>query len=507
MKGENFYPAEEVVIENLDNLEDSLRQASQERSTDIQKYGIVHTPGTVLYNDISTTFSDEFPVTINLGDPTRVDVGAGIAYNIVGERVILPPNAIVAFSAYDTSVGFTNSINKTDAQSVPTPQSTGNQAIPLPATAPGTSYLWIDYLQTIDITEFTNDPTTGNKQYTRRTDGYQIRATTTNTPPTADSLLLASVGTDSFGNVIGSSISYTGRVFSLQQQNTISITTGLSARTDQTTTYTYNTTTTLDKHIKAIGAADPTPNNPHGLSPADIPGLTALLVTGEPQNVLYQKENTGAGVLSSTQLGFSIANAIATINVSLTPRSETGFDNTSPSAPQLFVAPLQAGEAFYLTGNRYDNTTPVANGIANSLLPAVSSQGSPSSVAPTALFNWTINFLGVSAGTYNVGIEVVSIGGTPNLQLVALTTTLPVGTFKIATVSFNGTNLSAVVDARTFGTISSASVQAADGTTGQNIYIGSGIKTNHIQDNAITTSKIAAGAAIDNTARLLAILF
>jgi hypothetical protein len=46
-------------------------------------------------------------------------------------------------------------------------------------------------------------------------------------------------------------------------------------------------------------------------------------------------------------------------------------------------------------------------------------------------------------------------------------------------------------------TVLSVSIKKADGATGQNTATGSGVKTAHIQDGAITTAKIAAGAVAD----------
>ena len=43
----------------------------------------------------------------------------------------------------------------------------------------------------------------------------------------------------------------------------------------------------------------------------------------------------------------------------------------------------------------------------------------------------------------------------------------------------------------------SSSIRPADGTSGQSLTTGSGVKTGHIQNGAITTSKIAAGAVTD----------
>lgn len=53
------------------------------------------------------------------------------------------------------------------------------------------------------------------------------------------------------------------------------------------------------------------------------------------------------------------------------------------------------------------------------------------------------------------------------------------------------------VFALTDNSVLSQHITEADGTTGQNTDTGSGIKTGHIQDGAVTTNKIAAGAVTD----------
>lgn len=54
-----------------------------------------------------------------------------------------------------------------------------------------------------------------------------------------------------------------------------------------------------------------------------------------------------------------------------------------------------------------------------------------------------------------------------------------------------------LLPAQGFAVVGSAQIAPADGTTGQSLSTGSGIKTGHIQDGAVTTSKIASGAVTD----------
>jgi hypothetical protein len=56
-------------------------------------------------------------------------------------------------------------------------------------------------------------------------------------------------------------------------------------------------------------------------------------------------------------------------------------------------------------------------------------------------------------------------------------------------------NLTNLVDLRIFGTVSSKNIQKADGTSGQDVTVGSGVKTDHIQDSAITPVKVDSTGA------------
>ena len=60
----------------------------------------------------------------------------------------------------------------------------------------------------------------------------------------------------------------------------------------------------------------------------------------------------------------------------------------------------------------------------------------------------------------------------------------------LALSTFGGNAFAALTN----DSVLSQHIKEADGTTGQNTATGSGIKTGHIQDNAVTTSKIADGA-------------
>jgi len=44
-------------------------------------------------------------------------------------------------------------------------------------------------------------------------------------------------------------------------------------------------------------------------------------------------------------------------------------------------------------------------------------------------------------------------------------------------------------------TVTSKDIVPADGTSGQDVTVGNGIKTGHIQDGAVATSKIADGVS------------
>src|SRR3989304_9230414 len=69
----------------------------------------------------------------------------------------------------------------------------------------------------------------------------------------------------------------------------------------------------------------------------------------------------------------------------------------------------------------------------------------------------------------------------------SLVMTVLLGTLMFASITFAATD-----------NILSANIKEADGTSGQNTNAGSGVKTDHIQDGAVTGNKVAAGAITDS---------
>lgn len=419
MHQERFYPGEEPLVENLENLRDSLGKATRERVSDIQKYGILRTPGQILVDDALVVISTEFPLGVNGSDPKRLDVGLGVAYTSNNERIV-----VSTLTPYDNSVGWTNSINLLTA-GVSTPASTGNVGINLPTSSigsgAGTNYIWIDYLLAIDATQWTVDPDLGQNQYTKAVDGYQIVPTTTLVPPTTTAILLGSVATLAGGNVDPTSLNLSGRVFSSQAANTVAITTSLADGTDKTTTYTNGLTTTLDQHIKAVGTGTVSSANPHGIGVADVSGLSDLLGAGEPLNALYQKETHSDGIVSAGKTGLVI-----TVN---------------GPATAIDITPLTSGEALYIAGRRFDSLSPknplTIDGI------------------------WRVDFTTLLSDPVNpyyiyVYADPVVTGGL----LAAAGTSAPSGSFILGSVLYVGGILqnSSLKDYRIFGTTQSSNL-------------------------------------------------
>lgn len=427
MKREDFFPEEEVLGEDLARLEDSAGQAIKERNRDFFVNGILHFPGRIVNNGVETDLStNEFPITF-VPSSNLINVGTGIAYDRLGERIISP--ALVAYdSGNPTSV---------DVEGNPTPDSTGNQNIPL---VNGDSYVYIDYLETIDTSVFFPDPITGQRRYTKITDGYKITTSTVAhndpapTPPTTESVFLGMVYV--LSGVV-QTIDLSNRVFSTLDQRKVQIQVDVS---DQTVTYTDGTVASLKEHINALGHGTPSPDNPHAMSIEDVDGLVDALT--EPNNIIYQNETHTNGLVPDPTTSLVL---IPTVESSLKPSIING---TPPGTPISTLAvinlrKLLLTEAVYVHGVR-------TNDIIN---PTYTGGSGDTYVAFTSsdLANTYMIYLQESAG-------VITASKTTTSSFIST----DLSKFPVCSVSWNGTILSSLIDLRKFGTLSNRNIQ--DGT-------------------------------------------
>lgn len=321
MKGLVLYSGIEPVIDDFNvSLSQFTQEAVKERLTDYVDDGIVR-------KEAGSTF--EFAMTPNTLDGTKIDVSLGTAYSS-GERIFVGTNIL-----YDPTNPY-----KTDiASGKPTPQSTGNIAVTLADYTLNTfNYFWIQYLQTIDVTQFAIHPVTSEKFFTRQTDGYWIIVDTTHDPisnPLANSVFLGTV--KAAGGAIPIppvNITTTNRIYALLHYNTVKIHTPKADRSDATITYVADTLYTVDSHIKSMGTGTITATNPHGLTVADLGSGGA-----EPLNQLYAKE---------TQ-----ANKIRPFTITeITGGMYSQVIVVDPGDDFLAIANLTPTESLYVNGQR-----------------------------------------------------------------------------------------------------------------------------------------------------------
>lgn len=251
----------------------------------------------------------------------------------------------------------------------------------------------------------------------------------------------------------------------------------------------------LQDLVDCKGTGVRSPKNPHGQKVADLDGLEEIGIDAQ----IYQRETHTNGIVSSGP--FDEGSLNTKINIAVSPNT-------------LRIINLVSGEAAYISGKRLLSSDIVGG----------------TDIAPiTGNLDRTMSFVGDPAGTYYIYVNSVGIiQKTSNIAVLADTSVMV-----ISSVAWNGsTTLSSVADLRGFGTMSSRNIQTADltsgqdtttgrgiksdhvqtdaivsrtiddadGLTGQDTTQGSGVKTNHLQDSAVTTPKIADGAV--TTAKL-----
>src|SRR5579863_4666556 len=282
MENTNFQSGMKIIKQVLTNEVSTTTDAIQKRVTDISSPG-------VLLNVLN-----EFNIvagTNSTGASPSVSVQTGIAYNLNGDRITISnPNDL-----YNSSNPFTTTPDGIGGNTL-TPQSTGSLNISLPANT--TSYLFIDYLETIDPNTFTLHKITNQKLFYSESDGYQLGFS--NSPSifpagfSSAALFLGSVGTT---NTLSNGIANINQIgiplYGINPEQ-VAIQTPNISGADFTLTYSYSETLTLNDHIKAIGSGTITPKNPHGLSATDIG------VTSESQLIEHQEFLHAPGIVSSS---------------------------------------------------------------------------------------------------------------------------------------------------------------------------------------------------------------
>ena len=434
-----FQNGQRIIVQILEWFQTSLSNYTGNRIEDYSTFGICKFE---LGEFVITPGSNNTPTT------PSVSIGNGVAYDINNLRIIVSDtNTYNSGNPSDTTDDGTGNF-------VSTPQSTGSQNIPL--TVNSQNYIWIQYVATVDITQYTLQDITLAKQFYMRTDGYEFLVTTVNVAPSATVIFIGGINLTGSGVVSSTTISQFGRVYSGNVPYRTFIQTVSTDLSDRTTIYTTgNQTYFADDHIKAIGTGTVGPMNPHGLSPQDI-GLSGASTLQFHQEFLHSPGIVGVSSTVQAQI------------INITP----GFD-------QLLVNPIPA------------NAVVTSNGISltSTDIPLTTTLQFTSSDAP---------------GTWYVYVDIIN-------KLIARTQTNLIAVpnpnqYLIYTVfytypdpdSSNG-HLSALTDYRVFGNIATRELQAGS-VTGVKINpsaLGAGLSkdgSSNLQVNVDGTSIIINGS-------------
>lgn len=389
MKFSQFFSAQRIIRQVLDFLQSSKEEAIKERFTDFFSDGVVQ--GELNSLNIVTKTDDP---SLQLD---RVKVDTGSAY-FSGERILIDDASI----AYDA----TNITDTTDnglGTPVLTPHSTGSFDITL--TLGSINYLYIAYLQTTDETQFTLHRLTGEKQFYKRTDGYEIEVNTTGVnPDSARFILLGTVNaTGGTGTIIPSTASTTARPLSRSKTNKIGIETANLTKTDRPASYSLgNQQYPLDAHIKSVGTGTVSPTNPHGMTLADL-GVSSLQ-TVEEHRIL---EHSNVIVTSSSVDPFPSTSGLFVLKI------DAAMD-------ALFIYGLVSGQVLLINGSGYDYTIFPTN---------------------TQLYLTNNRLIGgtpLAAGTYQIVFDPTVVGG---IDFIAGTSPITSATkIWLATVAWDGVN-------------------------------------------------------------------
>jgi len=191
-------------------------------------------------------------------------------------------------------------------------------------------------------------------QYIKRLDGYQIKITTSSTPPSGAGI---SIYLGKVNPTLSSpdDIDYSNKDLFGQRTDTIKIKPDTGNKTQ---IYEDGKIGTLLDHINALGGGTPAPNNPHGLTITDIVGAAE-----EPKNTEFQGDTHSNGIIDTdlNACESSIDNSTFTIN-NLTISSSSldlsilGYSTGGQDA-RVEIAQLVSEESIYLGGIKINATT------------------------------------------------------------------------------------------------------------------------------------------------------
>lgn len=282
-----FQNAQRIIRQVLDWFQTSQQSNAANRMNDYSQIGIIKG----LYGEFAIT-----PGGNNTHLTPSISIGAGVAYDLPGDRIIIPVGSSVSYNAANAS----QTTNDGTGNFVSTPQSTGNINVPLNFNS--TNYVWITYLGTVDTSTFTLNGVTNAKQFYKQFDGYRIDITVAFVAPFTNSVLLGNVDLTGSADVSPTTISQSGRSYSANFPYRTLVQTAAVNKSDATTSYPQgNISIFADDHIKALGHGTVSINNPHGLAPEDI-GLNSNSTVENHQKFFHTPAIQGSSLSTTSSL-------------------------------------------------------------------------------------------------------------------------------------------------------------------------------------------------------------
>lgn len=328
-----FYAGQEIQSEELNGAIDSLISNLSKRSSFFIDYGILE--AAELYKATENPLWNlygKFDISQNGEVAYHIDVSSGVAIDKNQQLIHIPTDSTEEFNA--------DKPNYVDALGNAIPKSTGH--IKIPVVNGVMNYVYIQYLQQVDtataqngepVDKYTIDPDTGVVNYTSFIDGYKIGVVQNVADIPLDALYLGSVDASDINLVIDMSNKTYAKVNAAFIKAKI---------TDEApATYENGQLISMDDHIKAIANIDyVSPNNPHGMSLNDIPGLIESI---GPYSFHPQIFNTNGIVdLSDTTPGPLFGTA-TTVNK----------PNSSDTMPSVILTPIGSKQYVNIEGTSY----------------------------------------------------------------------------------------------------------------------------------------------------------
>jgi hypothetical protein len=257
MESELWQEDQPVLVSDLARAQSTKEDAITSRMGDEFFYGVVPD---------SQMLAESVPFLITVVTSTSINVGTGVAYDTNGQRIVIPGPSLVTYNAANPTTQTDNGIGGTTL----TPISSGSLAVPIPINT--ICYVYITYINAIDPTVFTISEYNNSRLFISGTDGYRIDVLTVATPPYPASMFLGTVSATQ-------TLSTTGQpVFNLKPDNLLA----LVPQPSQTLgalgkPYAAGQEVNFPYHVEGLGTGTVTPTNVHGLSIADISGVSTAV--------------------------------------------------------------------------------------------------------------------------------------------------------------------------------------------------------------------------------------